>query len=239
MEWHDHGIVLAQRRHGERAFLVDVLTQGHGVHGGLIREAKTLGGALEPGSDLSVTWRARLADHLGTWRIETARVRAAQCLDDPARLAALTSATAVTLALLPEREPHPAIHAALTVLLDAVEADAHWAALYVRYELGLLSDLGFGLDLSQCALTGAVDDLAWVSPRTGRAVSRAAGAPWALKLLPVPGFLRGEVGHGVNPVDLSQGLALTGHFLARHAPARAWERVVEVRGRLTQRLQPL
>jgi len=239
MEWRDHGIVLWSRRHGERAYVVDVLCRDHGRHSGLIRESKRLGGALQPGTDVELDWKARLENHLGRWRIEQARVRAAACLDDAARLSALASATAVTAALLPEREPHPNIHAALTILLDSVEADDHWAPLYVRYELGLLTDLGFGLDLAACALTGTQDDLAYVSPKTGRAVNRAAAGAWADKLLRLPEFLLGRQGAPIGPDDISAGLALCGHFLERHIAPTIWARAADARNRLTGRLQGL
>ena len=239
MEWRDHGIVLAARRHGERSLLVDVLTQDHGRHSGLIRESGNNGGVVQPGTDVQALWRARLSDHMGHWTLESTKVRAAGCLDDPLRLAGLAAATAVTQALLAERQPHPQIFAALTVLLDAILADGFWPALYVRYELGLLGELGFGLDLSQCALSDVTDDLIYVSPRTGRAVSREAGAPWADKLLILPGFLTGRAGFEADRTAILDGLALTGHFLERHMPDLARARIEEVRGRLTQRLQTL
>jgi DNA repair protein RecO (recombination protein O) len=238
MEWRDRGIVLSARRHGERAMVVDVLTENHGRHTGLTRDGK-LGGALQPGSDLSLRWRARLENHLGNWAIESAKVRAASLFDDPGRLAALAAACAVTQALLPEREQHPAIFAALNVLLEAIEADNHWAPLYIRYELGVLSDVGFGLDLSRCAVTETDEDLIYVSPKTGRAVSREAGAPYADRLLVLPSFLTVRGVNAVDEGDLVAGLALTGHFLARHMPPEAWARVGEARGRLTRRLQTL
>jgi DNA repair protein RecO (recombination protein O) len=239
MEWSDRGIVLAARRHGERAMVVDILTQNHGRHGGLTRDSARLGGGLQSGSDVGVTWRARLADHLGNWTIDATKVRAAMLLDDPARLAGLSSACAVCLALLPEREPHPQVYAALGILLDSIVTDQHWAALYVRFELGLLGDLGFGLDLSRCAVTHGNDDLVWVSPKTGRAVSREAGLPYADRLLALPGFLTGRAGATAETKDLLDGLHLTGHFLERHMPPQAWTRVEDARGRLTMRLQAL
>jgi DNA repair protein RecO (recombination protein O) len=239
LEWRDHGIVLAARRHGERSFVVDILTKDHGRHAGLIRESGKNAARVQPGTDVQAQWRARLSDHMGHWTLESIKVRAAGCLDDPMRLAGLAAATAVTQAFLPERQPHPQIFAALTILLDAILEDTFWPALYVRYELGLLSELGFGLDLSQCALSDVTGDLAYVSPRTGRAVSREAGAPWADKLLNLPGFLTGRAGFDADRGAIMDGLALTGHFLERHMPDLARARIEEVRGRLTQRLQQL
>ncbi len=231
--------MLTARRHGEHALLVDVLTQDHGRHSGLIRESSKTAALVQPGTDVQAIWRARLADHMGHWTLESTKVRAAGCLDDPLRLAGLAAATAVTQAFLAERQPHPQIFAALRVLLDAILADMVWPALYVRYELGLLSELGFGLDLSQCALSDVTEDLIYVSPRTGRAVSRAAGAPWSDKLFNLPGFLTGRPGFEADRTAILDGLALTGHFLERHMPDFARARIDEVRGRLTQRLQQL
>ena len=232
MEWRDRGIVLAARRHGESGHLLDVLTAQHGRHGGWLRSVKGLGGALEPGSDLDLVWRARLPEHLGHWTIQDSRVRAAVCLDDPRRLGALRAATAVSAAMLPEREPHFAIHSALSVLLDAVVAELDWPPLYVRFELGLLQDLGFGLDLSQCALTGASDRLGYVSPKSGRAVTREAGAEWHDKLLVLPAFLTGGDIHAATDKDVRDGLALTGHFLERHAHGPNRDRLVAARHQL-------
>lgn len=232
MEWRDRGIVLAARRHGESGHLLDVLTEQHGRHGGWLRGTRGFGGALEPGSDLDLVWRARLPEHLGHWTIHDSRVRAAACLDDPRRLAALRAATALCLAMLPEREPHAAIHAALSVLLDAVVAELEWPPLYVRFELGVLQDLGFGLDLTQCALTGAKEDLGYVSPKSGRAVTREAGAAWRDRLLELPAFLTGGDIHAATGKDLRNGLALTGHFLERHAHGTNRDRLIAARHQL-------
>ena len=232
MEWRDRGIVLAARRHGESGHLLDVLTESHGRHGGWLRSARSIRGALEPGSDVDVTWRARLSEHLGTWTIADARVRAASCLDDARRLGALRAATAVSLAMLPEREPHAAVHGALSALLDAITADLDWPALYVRFELGLLQDLGFGLDLTACALTGVDEDLAYVSPKSGRAVTREAGAEWREKLLVLPAFLTGGDIHQASLEDIRDGLKLTGHFLERHAHGTALTKLTAARHQL-------
>ena len=225
MEWRDDAIVLSARRHGESALIAHVLTAGRGrcagrAPGGAGRREKAL---WEPGNQLHCRWRARSAERLGSLSGELAQARAAGLLDKPGRLAALSAACALCDALLPERAPHPALFHALAALLDFLSAPASgdapedWAAAYVVWEVGLLAELGFALDLDRCAVTGAREDLRWVSPRTGRAVSAAAGAAWANRLLALPGFLIGAGAPGLRAVN--DGLRLTGHFLNRHGAA--------------------
>ncbi len=213
MDWSDEGIVLSARPHGESAALLVLLTRGHGRHAGLVRggQGRRMRGLLEPGNRVAAEWRARLAEHLGSYTLDPIASHAAGLLDDPARLNALTAAAAVCDKALPEREPHPAAYEGFLALLAALESD-HWAEAYVVWELGLLSELGFGLDLSGCAGGGANDQLAYVSPKSGRAVSLAAGEPYKDRLLPLPGFLVGRGAGG--PAEVAQGLRLTGHFLA-------------------------
>lgn len=237
MEWDDEGIVLAVRRHGESAAVASLLTREHGRHVGLVR-----GGAgrrhrpvLQPGNSVHARWRGRLAEHLGTYTIELARAIAAELFDSPAKLAALASVCALAEAALPEREPHPALHAATAKLLSALAGDV-WVADYVRWEVRLLSELGFGLDLSSCAATGTNDGLAYVSPRTGRAVSASAGEPWRDKLLVLPGFLLEDIGIR-DAQALAQGLALTGHFLETHVFAHRPQGLPAARQRLIDRLR--
>jgi DNA repair protein RecO (recombination protein O) len=214
MNWRDEAIVLAARPHGETAAVAMLLTREHGRHAGLVhggqgRRARPL---LQPGNRVAVTWSARLADHLGSLTCELIEGHAARLLDDAARLAALAAAAAVAEKALPEREPHPAVYHGFVALLQALEGE-HWAEAYVGWELALLRELGFGLDLSACAGGGGNDQLAYVSPRSGRAVSLAAGEPYRERLLPLPGFLAGRGGGG--PIEVGQGLRLTGTFLAR------------------------
>ena len=214
MNWRDEAIVLAARPHGETAAVAMLLTREHGRHAGLVhggqgRRARPL---LQPGNRVAVTWSARLADHLGSLTCELIEGHAARLLDDAARLAALAAAAAVAEKALPEREPHSAVYHGFVALLQALEGE-HWAEAYVGWELALLRELGFGLDLSACAGGGANDQLAYVSPRSGRAVSLAAGEPYRERLLPLPGFLAGRGGGG--PIEVGQGLRLTGTFLAR------------------------
>jgi DNA repair protein RecO (recombination protein O) len=217
MEWHDEGLVLGVRRHGETSALVDVLTREHGRHPGLVRAGRSrrLRPVLQAGNQVALTWRARLEDHLGTFTIEPVSMRVAALIDDPGKLAALSSLTALCR-LLPEREPHARLHEAATIVLAALEEGDHWPALMVRWEMGLLDELGFGLDLSRCASTGAQDDLSYVSPRSARAVSAQAGKAWYDRLLRLPGFLLGRQAGTTEPADIADGFALTGHFLMRH-----------------------
>ena len=191
MEWSDTGIVLSARRHGESAAVVSLLTENHGRHAGLVHGARGRRGRglYQPGNTLAARWQARLAEHLGRYTCELLRAQSSLLLDDPPRLAALAAICALTEATLPERHPYPQVYGALGHLLDALEASERWAETVVRWELALLGELGFGLDLASCVATGAVDDLAYVSPRSGRAVSAEAGGPYADKLLPLPPFL--------------------------------------------------
>src|SRR3546814_314852 len=190
MDWRDEGIVLSMRRHGEAAAIVTLLTREHGRHAGLVRggASRRRRGELQVGNLVTATWRARLEEHLGSLSVELAESWTARLLDRPGRLAALSAATALVDAGLPEREPHPVLFESLKELLLALDRDG-WAAAYVRWEVALLAELGFGLDLSCCAATGRNDELAYVSPKTGRAVSLSAGEPYRDKLLPLPAFL--------------------------------------------------
>ena len=233
MEWRDRGYILATRRHGESALIVSALTETRGRQSGLVRggASSRRRGDLQVGNLMDLTWRGRLAEHLGTFTGEVIHAPAAECLDAPDALAALSAACAVTEALLPEGEEHPAIFHGLAALLACLTGPDIGSA-YVKWELGVLGELGFGLDLSACAATGGNDDLVYVSPKSGRAVSAGAGEPWRDRLLPLPAFLLRGGGAG-TAAEVAAGLALTGHFLERHAfdgprrrlPAR--ERLVE------------
>ena len=215
MEWSDEGIVLQARPHGETATVVSLLTRAHGRHAGLVRggQGRRLRGLYQPGNQITATWRGRLPEHLGSFTGELLTGFAAHYLDDAERLAGLASVLALIERALPEREPHPACYDGTFALLAALDSE-HWAEATVRWELALLAELGFGLDLERCAGGGNNDQLAYVSPRSGRAVSLAAGEPYRDKLLMLPDFLvgRGEGGHH----EVAAGLALTGFFLERH-----------------------
>jgi DNA repair protein RecO (recombination protein O) len=217
MQWTDEGIVLGVRRHGEANAIVELMTRAHGRHLGLVR-----GGAgarmrpvLQPGNSVHVVWRARLDEHLGNYMVEGLRLRAAAFLSAPHAVYGVTHLAALCR-LLPERDPHPAVYAALVVIMDDMEDTKLIAARMVRFELDLLAELGFGLDLATCAATGKRDDLSYVSPKSGRAISRQAGAPWQDKLLRLPAFLRAEPSAAPpSPDDVADGFALTGFFLVR------------------------
>lgn len=236
MEWTDDAILLSARRHGETSAVVSLLTREHGRHAGLVRGGigKAARGSLQPGNRLLVTWKARLEDHLGNLTWELTGSSGTAWLHDPRRLAGLSAACAMAEAALPERQAHAAVFEGLLAVLGALEGD-EWPALYVHWELGLLAELGYGLDLSCCAATGQADDLAFVSPRSGRAVSRAAGQPYRDRLLVLPGFL---LGAEARPADVVVGLALTGHFLERHVLGPQSKGMPAARSRLVERLQP-
>jgi DNA repair protein RecO (recombination protein O) len=215
VKWEDDAIVLASRPHGESSSVVQLLTRAHGRHAGLVRggQGARLRGVYQPGNRVQATWTGRLAEHLGSLDCELVSSYAARVMDDSDRLAALSAAAAVCEGGMPEREPHPACFEGLRALLDALEGD-HWAEVYVRWELAFLAELGFGLDLSSCAASGTNDQLVYVSPKSGRAVSLSAGEPYRDKLLALPGFLVGRGEGGQRAV--AEGLSLTGFFLERH-----------------------
>ncbi len=215
IEWADQGILLAIEPHGEGHAVAQVLTEAHGRHAGLVH-----GGAgsrraheLQPGAALSLNWRARLADHLGAYAYELETPHAAFWLEDRRRLAGIASACAVAT-VLPEREPMPGVYHGLTALLAALESEA-WPAAYVVWELGVLRALGYGLALDRCVKTGATQGLAYVSPRTGAAVTAEGAGDLAPRLLPLPGFLAG--GGEWDDSAIAAGLKLTAHFLKRDA----------------------
>jgi DNA repair protein RecO (recombination protein O) len=217
MEWADEAIVLSVRPYGETSAIVEALTHLHGrhlglLHGGASRKARAM---LQPGNSLHITWRARLNEHLGSLYAEPLRVRAGALLERRDALIGLNAFAAMAGAVLPEREAHVGVYGAAEVLLDAIaERDfAHWAPLYVRWEAGLLEELGFGLDLSRCAAAGTVDDLIYVSPRSGRAVSREGGQAYADRLLKLPPFLLGSQNAEPSAADIVEGLKLSAYFL--------------------------
>jgi DNA repair protein RecO (recombination protein O) len=217
MQWTDEGIVLGSKRHGEANAILELMTRAHGRHLGLVRggASSRLRPVLQPGNRISSTWRARLDEHLGHYVVESLDARAASFLPVPHALYGMTHLAALCR-LLPERDPHPQIHAALEGVLDGLLDPRRAGASIVRFELQLLAELGFGLDLSTCAASGAENDLVYVSPKSGRAVSRPAGEPWKDRLLVLPAFLRETLADDPSPQDIADGFALTGFFLARH-----------------------
>jgi DNA repair protein RecO (recombination protein O) len=218
MQWVDEAIVLGVKRHGEASAVLEVMTREHGRHLGLVRGAAStrLRPVLQPGNRVSVTWRARLDEHLGNYVVEGLDLASARFLDAAHALYGLMHIAALCR-LLPERDPHPQIHATLDHVLGAL-VDARLAGpRMARFELQLLSELGFGLDLESCAATGSTAELVYVSPKSGRAVSRAAGLPWRDKLLRLPAFLgEGAPEQALSAADLADGFAMTGFFLHRY-----------------------
>ncbi|NBN78205.1 DNA repair protein RecO [Microvirga tunisiensis] len=219
LEWTDEGVLLSTRAQGESSAVIEVMTRDHGRHLGLVRggRSRRLAPLLQPGNSLQVTWRARLADQLGVMTVEALTLRAGLLLGDPIGLYGLQHLAALAR-LLPERVAHAGAHEALTLVLDHLGEPLIVAPLIVRFELELLAELGFGLDLGRCAATGQTHDLAYVSPKSGRAVSRDAGAPYRERLLPLPSFLvagERQPGSEINFRDVANGLKLTRFFLDR------------------------
>ena len=238
MEWRDQGVLLSVRRHAETSAIIDVFTAEHGRHAGVVRggTSRKIAPILQPGAQLDVTWRARLEEHMGSFQVEPVKSRAAQVMDDRLAMAGLNALTGLLLFTLPERESHPVLYQRSLSVLDLIGTDPLWHFAYLRWEMALLEELGFALDLSACAVTGTGEDLAFVSPRTGRAVSRAAAGVWSDRLLPLPPCLLGQ---GEAPVpEVLSGLVTTGHFLAHHlAPSLGNRPLPEARRRFIERLE--
>jgi len=214
MNWTDEGIILSVRPHGETAAVVELLTRAHGrhlglVHGGRSRKQRPV---LQTGNHVDASWKGRLAEQLGHINLELRTGYAAKAMDDPAALTGLTSLTSLAR-LLPERDPHPSLYEITLFVLGFLDDASVWPALLVRWEVALLSELGFGLDLSACAATGQNDDLIYVSPKSGRAVSASAGEPYRDRLLRLPSFLLQGRRGGVTNADIVDGFRLTRYFL--------------------------
>lgn len=236
MEWRDEGVLLSMRKHGESAAIIEVFTAAHGRHAGVVRGGggRRAAPVLQPGNQLSVTWRARLEDHIGAFTVEPLRARAPQLMSDRTALAGLSATCALLAFALPEREPHPGFYAASIDLFDALGTDG-WPLAYLRWEMRLLDEMGYGLDLASCAVTGSRDDLAYVSPKTGRAVSRKGAGDYAPRLLPLPEFLLGQ--GPATATEIARALALTGHFLThRLVPELGRRALPEARQRLVDLL---
>lgn len=235
MEWTDEAIVLGRRTHGEHAAIVTLFTRGHGRHLGLARGGGHGKNAsvFETGNLVSAFWRARLVEHLGNWTCELVAANSAALMDEPAKLEALAACAAILDAVLPEREPHEGLFDATKAMLARFDA-REWREDYVQWEVRCLADLGFGLDLDSCAATGVVEDLRYVSPKTGRAVSAEAGAPYADRLFVLPTFLR-DGGAAGNARELVEALEITGHFLDRYVLAPQTKTLPGPRVRLYER----
>ena len=237
MQWSEEGVVLSARLHGETSAIAEVFTRDHGRHLGLVHggRSRRMRPVLQPGNLVACTWRARLSEHLGAMSVELVQPFAVKVFHDRLALSALGWICAVTR-LLAERDPHPALYGSLCELLGALEHIDEWPAMLARWELQLLGEMGFGLDLSACAATGTTEALAFVSPRSGRAVSADAGAPYAERLLRLPAFLLDEA---LSPeaADIIVGLELTGYFLERHGFAPQSQAMPAVRGQLVRLLR--
>lgn len=218
MEWQDDAVVIGVRRLGETDVILEAMTRAHGRHLGVVRggRSRRLQPALQAGNAVSLSWRARLDEQLGHFAVEPMRMRAAAFMGQRRTLYALTTIAAL-VRLLPERDPHPSLYDALEVILNTMDQDDLAAPLLVRFEVALLAELGFGLDLSECAATGTKEKLIYVSPKSGRAVCEEAGAPYRERLFKLPAFLLDQASGGLPAEsDIADGLALTGYFLERH-----------------------
>jgi DNA repair protein RecO (recombination protein O) len=218
MEWRDEGLIIGVRRHGEASTVVEALTRGHGRHLGLVRGGRSsrLRATLQLGNTIGLVWRARLDEHLGSYAVEPLLLRAGRLMESGLALAGLNYLAAL-MRVLPERDPHEALYETASLIADTLDDVALAPALIARFEAQILAECGFQLDLSRCAATGVTDGLVYVSPRSGRAVSAEAGAPWRDQLLPLPPFLRESAADDAQPSrqEISDGFRLTGFFLAR------------------------
>ena len=215
MQWSDQAIIIGVKRHGETSVVAEVMTRARGRHLGLVRggRSRTMQPVLQPGNEVEVTWRARLDEHLGEFKMEPVRLRAARLMEAATSVYGVQAMGAL-LRLLPERDPHPHLYEALDVILENLHDPSDAGELFVRFEIAVLNDLGFGLDLAECAATGTREDLIYVSPKSGRAVSRTAGAPYAGKMLALPGFLAD--GGAADYESLAAAFRMTAFFLHRH-----------------------
>lgn len=232
MEWRDQGILLSVRRHGETSAIIDVFTIEHGRHAGIVRggTSRKIAPILQPGAQLDVSWRARLEDHLGTYTVEPLRSRAAAALGDRLSLAGLNAVTGLLAFALPEREANAQLYKQSEQLLDLLGQHEIWPLAYLRFEIALLEATGMGLELRACAVTGTNENLCYISPRTGRAVSEQAAGPWVNKLLPLPPILKGEGAGGDS--EILQALKTTGYFLEEKlAPNLGNRQLPEARAR--------
>ena len=236
MDWESEGYILSVKKHGETSAIIDVFMPDKGRHLGLVRGgvSRRSRPVLQPGNKVKVAWRGRLSEHLGAYTVEALSARAAELMDDRLSLSGLNAICAVARECLPEREPHIDVYRALEVLIENLHDHEIWPALYVRWEAGLLTAMGYGLDLKSCAATGVNDNLTHVSPRSGRAVSASAAEPYKDKLLKLPGFL---LGRPYAPLaDVADGLSLTGYFLETRVQWGVNKTLPEARTRMIGRL---
>ncbi len=237
MEWREEGVLLSAQKHGETSVIIQVFCKEHGRHAGVVRggASRKIAPILQPGAQLDLAWRARLEEHIGTFKVEPVKSRAAGIMDDPTALAALNAITALLAFTLPERAAHPVLFHHSVAMLDLLGTNDAWPVAYLKWELALLEEMGFGLDLETCAVTGTRDDLTYVSPKSGRAVSAEAAGEWADKLLPLPPELLG-VGTGAAN-NVADGLLTTGFFLEHRLAHSLGDRPLPgARARLVDRL---
>ncbi len=235
MEWRDQGILLNTRRHGETSAIIEVFTPDHGRHAGVVRggTSRKIAPILQPGAQLDLAWRARLEDHIGAFTVEPVRSRAAVAMADRLALAGLNAVTALLSFCLPEREAHPALYARTEVLLDLLGQGDVWPLAYLQWEMRLLEEMGYGLDLSACAVTGATEGLIYVSPKSGRAVSAKGAGDWADRMLPLPAVLLGQ--GDATDVEIAQGFVTTGYFLTSQLAKNLGDRSLpEARARFVE-----
>lgn len=240
MEWTDVGLIVGVKRHGETSVVLELMTREHGRHLGLVRggRSRLLQPVLQPGNSVSAVWRARLEDQLGAFTVEPAVSRAARLMASPLALHGLGHLSEL-LHLLPERDPHPALHDMAEAALSHLDEPHLAPELVVRFELALLAEFGYGLHLDECVLSGRTDDLAYVSPKSGRAVNRDAGAPWRDRLLPLPAFLADAVGASrPDSTEMEAAFRLTGHFLQRELFGPRGRDLPDARARLLSAMRP-
>lgn len=240
IEWRAPGLLLAVRKHGESAAIIEVFTEAHGRQTGVVRGGggRRMAAVLQPGASLDVVWRARLEEHLGNFTAELVRGRAGGLLGDRTALAGLASLTALCSFCLPERQAYPALFRQTETVLDLIGTTDLWPFAYLQWEAALLSEMGYGLDLTACAVTGATEGLVYVSPRSARAVTATGAGAWAERMLPLPACLQGVP--TTAPSDVLRGLQTTGYFLEhRLVPAQGDKDLPAARARLIDALQRL
>ncbi|MBI1328245.1 MAG: DNA repair protein RecO [Alphaproteobacteria bacterium] len=247
MEWKDTGILLSARQHGENSLILRLFTPGHGLHAGLLRASRRQRNQFQPGTLLEATWKARLTEHLGTFQCEVTKTITGHILHDSGKLLALQSACLLIETTLAERDPHPELYNDFVTLLNALTtqhaagSNASWKTAYLHFELSLLQHLGFGLDLSECAATGTTENLVYISPKTGRAVSLEAGAPYKEKLFPLLEVIKqwqqpAALDVNLPPSSPHQALCITTHFLQQHVFTALGKPLPDIRAHLLDAL---
>lgn len=232
IEWREDGILLATRKHGETAAIIDVFTPAHGRHLGVVRggAGRRMGPILQPGAQLDLAWKARLEEHMGAFTVEPIRSRAAAVMGDPLALAGQNAVLGLLSFALAERQPHAELYAQTENLLDLIVETPAWPLAYLQWEMALLESLGFAMELKTCAVTGAFDDLAYISPKSGRAVSQAGAGDWADRLLPLYPVLLGQ--GAATDADIGQAMQVTGFFLEKGLAAEKARDLPDARLRL-------